>query len=515
MNVRDVRPIDDILSDSWNKIPQAYKRAFFFVMCINLLAFGFEMTNYSIHHDDVFHLFINEPVLGIYLGRFGAAWLHYYMQGSHIMPFIQMLQGMIVMTLYGLFIAHFWGVKKTMDMVMVASIMCVFPYMAQIYTYNTTMAVYPIAHFFVVLAVIISTRMRVINILIAALLYMAAFSIYQSVISNAATVFCIWILGKLIFDKSGDGFYNQETAKSTLAVLLSVLLGGGGYLIWVSLMDIDFGSSHDAAEAFKLSGLFNLSHGISEVIKGTRSFFFWPENYFPDFLKKLQQVFLVTAVLICVWLPKRPVDKLVAILILGVTLVTPRILQILHPTGTFHNLTLTAYAVVIAGFALIIIRLGNNFVRNGLSIAVTFLVSGYIIQSNWISTVNLLNTQAHYSTITQILARVRSVPDASWDGKRMVMFGGYNMPSTYPYKGATGVANEYIDNKASHMPNLGKLIRDEMILIPVDQASPTIVEYAATHQPWPHPDSVTIIDGTGVVILSSEPLQPGFNELKH
>lgn len=498
------KPLEQVLTSGWDKINPAYKKAFFFVLIVNLLAFGFEMTNYSIHHDDIFHLFIQEPVLGIYLGRFGAVWLHYYMQASHIMPFLQLFQGIVLMTIYGLLVSHFWGLRKTMDIVLIASIMCIFPYMAQIYTYNATMAVYPIAHLLVVGAVMLSSSTRFIYMVYAAVLYVAAFSIYQSVISNAAAVFGLWVIGNIIFKSTDDKFFTLKMAKSTIAVLVSVSAGGLIYLACVSLMGIDFDSSHDAAKAFKLSGLLNLSDGLTEMLKGTRSFFFWPEHYFPYFLKQLQLGLLLAAVIICVWLPKRPSEKITALAILLFTIFTPRILQILHPTGTFHNLTLTAYAVVIAGFAMIVIRFGSNIVRNLLVVVVAILIAGYAIQCNWISTVNYLNTMAHYSTITQILSRVRSVPDSSWDGKKVAIFGKYNMPSSYPFKPATGVATEYIDSKAGHIQNLSKLIRDEMVLVPTNQVTPRVLEYVATHKPWPHPESVSIIDGVGVVILSNE-----------
>lgn len=504
MSLWQVRPLDQVLNEYWNNINPSYKRAFFFVLGVNLLAFGFEMTNYTIHHDDIFHLFIEDPVLGIYLGRLGAAWLHYFMQGSYIVPFFQMAQGMVEMTLYGLLMSHYWGLRKTMDIVLIASVVCVFPYMAQVYTYNTTMAVYPIAHLMVAGAVMLSTSARAINMVFAAALYVAAFSIYQSVVANAAAIFCIWALGKIIYTKTEGEFFCGEMVKSTLAVLVSVLAGGLIYLLWVSLMDIDFGESHDAAKAFELSGLSNLSYGFTQVFNGTRSFIFWPENYFPEYLKKIQLGLLVTVGILSVWLPKRPVEKLTAPLILGLTLLTPRLLQVLHPTANYHNLTLTGYAVVIAGCVMIITRLGNNLVRNILTICIGFLISGYVVQSNWISTVNHLNTIAHYSTMTQILSRVRSIPDADWDGKKMVVFGRYDMPSSYPYKRATGVASEYIDNSPGHIPKLIRLLRDEMQVIPTEQASPEVLEYAVLHKSWPHPDSVAIVDGVGVVILSRD-----------
>ena len=202
----------------------------------------------------------------------------------------------------------------------------------------------------------------------------------------------------------------------------------------------------------------------------------------------------------CLWLPRSPGGKIAAIAMLAIASLTPRLLQILHPEGVYHNLTLTAYGVVIAGAVMIINRAAHTAIRN-LSIVLSFfLIAGYIMQCNWISTVNYLNTQAHYSTLTQVLARIRSLPGDDWNGKNIVVVGKYKMSSNYPFKSATGVAVSFMD--AFHMQHLANLMRDDVAFTGADDTTPEALEYAATHPSWPHPASVGVINGTGVVVLS-------------
>ena len=52
------RQLDGIIAEWWNTIDPVYKKAFFFIVGINILAFGFEMTNLTLHHDDVSYIFI-------------------------------------------------------------------------------------------------------------------------------------------------------------------------------------------------------------------------------------------------------------------------------------------------------------------------------------------------------------------------------------------------------------------------------------------------------------------------
>jgi hypothetical protein len=494
-------PLDQILSQWWNGIDQIYKKAFFFVAGVNLLAFGFEMTNLTLHHDDLFQIFIQDDILGHYLGRFGVGKLHYYGQNAYFMPFLQMLEGIVFMSAYGVLVARFWGARNVLDITLVASIVCVFPYMAQVYSYNTSMATYSLAHLLAAGAVILSTRGTFIHAAIGSLLYIGAFSIYQSVIANAATIFIVWVLVNLLFSKEGQSLASRAMLRSTIGALLSVVVGGLLYMVAVSFMDLNFDSSQAAGEAFNLSEGINLSYALSEIIQGTRSFFLWPESYFPEYLKKLQLAFIAGAGIYCLLLPKSPGNKIGAVVLLVLAGFTPRILQLIHPAGTYHNLTLTAYALVIAGAVVIINRAGRSVIIRNISTMLAFiLIAGYIMQCNWVSTVNYLNTLAHYTTLTQVLARVRSLPDKNWDGKKIAVVGKYDMSSDYPYKSATGVAVKFMD--AFHMQHLARLMRDDVTFVEADSTMPDVLKYAATHAPWPDPASVGVVNGMGVVVFS-------------
>lgn len=500
-------PLEQTLSDSWQRIDRSYRTAFFVVVVINLLAFGFEMTNLTLHHDDVSQILIQDTILGHYIGRFGLGWLHYYTQSAYFMPFLQMLEGVVLMTAYGLVIAHLWGLRRSLDIVLVAAITCVFPLMAQIFQYNTAMATYPLAHLLSAMAVLFSVRATLKHTVAAALLYTAAFSIYQSVIANAATLFGIWALTRILFEEGQGGFFTRGMVKSAVAALLAVSTGGLIYIGAVSLIDIPFDSYQRAGTAFSLGNGLDVRYALSEVLNGSRRFYFWPENYFPNYLKVLQLIFIALAAILCLWLPKGLSGKSAAATILLLTLFAPRLLQLLHAEGHFHSLTLTAYAIVIAGCVMICSRAAPVTARNLSVVLASFLVAGYILQCNAISTVNYLNTQAHYATLTQILARLRSLPPMGWDGRKAVVLGSYKLYPGYPYQKSTGVATDFID--AKHMQELARLLRDEIIFMPEAQATPGALKFAEGRPPWPHPDSVGVVNGIAVIVLSADRADTG------
>jgi hypothetical protein len=504
MNALLNTPLERMASDGWNRIDARCRKAFFVAIVVNVLAFGFEMTNLTLHHDDVLHLFVQDTILGHWLGRPVFGWLHYYTQNHYIMPFLQMAEAIVLMSGYGVLVAYFWGARKATDIALVASILCVFPYMAQLYQYHTSQAPFPLAHLLAAYAVVLSTRATLRSMAVAAILYVVSFSIYQAVVANAATIFVIWLLSRQLFGAEDEHLASRKTLKSTAAVMASVIIGGVVYMaaikLMISTMHIEFDASQAAGDAFELRDTANLRLAIPAIWNGTRSFFFWPESYFPDYLKTVQLVLLGVAGVCCLWVPKRLPDKIASAALLVLASFTPRVLQLLHPEGHYHSLTLTSYALLFAGAVMIINRTGNTFVRNASVALASFLLASYVIQCNWISTVGYLNTQAHFETLTQILARLRSIPDSRWDGKTIAVVGMYDMPNDYPLKQYEGIAPKFMD--AKHMDSMAHLMRDEANFVVADQTMPKLLEYAATHAPWPSPGSVGIVDGTAVVVFS-------------
>jgi hypothetical protein len=362
------------------------------------------------------------------------------------------------------------------------------------------MALYPLAHLLAAMAVVLSARATLRQVALAALLYVGAFSIYQSVAANAATIFVIWLLCRVMFGGPDEAFSPRAAGTATIAVFLAAVAGGVLYLAAVSAMHIEFDSTQGTDEAFRLGGMAKLSLAVHEVWNGTRSFFIWPERYFPDYLKGLQFGLLAAAGIFCLAVPKQPWVKMASVSLLLLACFTPRLLQLLHPAARYHSLTLTAYAVLVAGAVTILIRAGRTLFRNVSIIVASLLIAGYVLQCNWISTVNDLNTRAHFATVTQMLARLRAIPGSSWDGKRVAVVGSYDMPSDYPFKPHDAVASRFID--AKHMSDLARLMRDEATFVAADETMPQVLDFARARSPWPHPDSVGVVDGMGVLVLA-------------
>jgi len=492
-------PLDDTFGRLWSAIPPVYKKAWVALTLLHLMAFGFEMTNLTLHHDDLAQIFIQDTILGHYLGRFGTGWLHYYTQGAYFMPFWQMAQAIVMMSLYALIVGHLWGLRRAFDLIMVGGLMVVFPYMAHVYQYNTTMATYTVAHVLAALSIYLSVKARVLSVVLAAVCLFFAFSIYQSVANNAAAIFLVWLLLRWI-DPSSEAREENRLWRPTLATALAGLTGGLAYVGVVKTMDIPFDAYQGAGEAFDLGRGLDIHAAVSALVHGSRAFYLWPEHYLPMSMKGLQLILLLGGLLACLWIPRKATDKSVAAALYLLILFSPRLLQALHPHGHYHQLTLTAYAVVIAGAATLLLRIPLVWIGNGTRLVTTFLIIGYLIQCNWISTVNFLNTQAHFYNFGQIMARVRSLPPESWDGQTIVVVGRYEMSGEHPYRPATGVASRFLD--AEHMDYMARLLRDPIRVVAAAGRYAWAREYAEHRPVWPAGGSIFPMNHVAVVILS-------------
>ncbi len=507
-----VTPLEIIAARAWSSVDVRYRRAFFAVLLVNLLAHGFQMTNLILHHDDVGQFFITEN-LGRPLGRYGFGWIHANINGGYYVPLLQTLESVVFMTLYGLIVCYLWGIERTIDATVVAGLLCVYPYIAQVYSYDTSMAPVAIAHACVAGAALLGVRGTIASTAAAAALYLGAFAIYQSVAANAATVFLFWLLGALLYRKAPTATIPvREIARPLVATLIAVIAGGVLYFGSLRVLGIEVTTSYqNAGEAFDLTRGYDLARSAEEILHGTRKSLLWPENYFPLFLKRLQLALIAASFILAVWMSSGFARKLLVATVFAAALIAPRSLQLLHPDGDFHNLTMTAYAVVVAGALMLVVRSNWTPARNLALVAVIALLFGYVVQCNWIATVNHLNNVAHVSTMTQILARLKALPVEEWDGKHVLAVGGYRMRPDYPFEQQTGVAVSFIDS--SHIDNLARLLREDVVFVSEQQASPTLLAYANNQPPWPLAGSISTFEGHAVLVLSHD--RPNETQSRH
>lgn len=176
-------------------------------------------------------------------------------------------------------------------------------------------------------------------------------------------------------------------------------------------------------------------------------------------------------------------------------------MQLIHPHYDYHDMTLTAYAISIAGSLTIINKAGNIIYRNIGNLIAIIMIWSYIIQCNWVSTVNHFNNIAHFSIMTEVFSRAGTAKPESWDGKTIIVDGKYKMLSSYPYRKAGGVSPEYIDEE--HMQSLTTLLRRDISIISIGNSDLSFQKLAKSLPVWPASGSLVIKDGIAIVKMSN------------
>ena len=505
LNLRDVvrRPLEDTLKAVWDAFPLEYRRAAAIIVVVNLAAFGFQMANLSFHHDDVAQFFRNDGKLGHQLGRYGYSWLHHYVQGSYYLPFLQLFEAILLTTAYGLVVAHAFGLRRTAEVAVLGSIVSVFPYMAQLYQYDTAAFPFAFAHLLAGLAAMLSLRGGRVGVVAAVLLYASAFAIYQSVLGNALAILAFATIFKLIFADDARSAHAGHALASFAGGLIAVACGGVLYVILVKLSGVPIDSYQGANKAFSLSDGVDIPLSLSVILKASRGAFVWPENYFPLWAKQLQLILIAMAGLYCLISTAGAGRKFAVLVLLLLGLLAPRALQFVHPQGAFHNLTLTAYAVVIAGAFAIVARCAGAIVRNAALVTAVLIVYAYLVQANWMATVNQLNWAAHQLTMSQILGRIDSLPRDAWDGKTVAVYGKLELVDTYPYRKQTGIAVSFIDEE--HFQRFSRLLRQEVQVVTSKEMSADLRRTVEGLPTWPAAGSVQLVGNMAVVVLSRTP----------
>lgn len=494
------RPIDDTIAAAWQAIPLPHRRALLTILLVNFAAFGYEMANLSFHHDDVIQFFRPDATLGHQLGRIGYSWLHFYVEGNYYLPFLQLLQGILCTSVYALLAASAWRIERSADIAAVGAVICIYPYMAQLYQYDTSAFPFALAHLLAGLAALSTLRSTVARVLAAAALYAAAFSIYQSVIANALCLMAFAMVVRAMKTRASGNFVSRDNLRDALGALLAVIGGGLLYLLLIKVSGIHIDSYQDADKAFSLSDGIQPALAFERLVTGSRNSLLWPENYFPLWLKQIQIALLLVAGTVCALVPRTASAKAGALVFFGLGVLAPRALQMLHPTGSFHNLTLTAYATLTAASLMIVLHAGATLLRNLAIVAALVLNFGYLLQANWMSTVNGLNWTAHQITMSQILARVQQLPTNDWDGKTVAVVGRLEFPDRYPFAKQTGMAVSFVDEE--HFTNLSRLMRQDLQVRRSRDLPEAMRRRAAATAPWPAVESVSAVDGMALVVLS-------------
>jgi hypothetical protein len=504
--------IDRLVIAKWQEIDPNYKRIFFIFFMLNIFSYGFEMTNLILNYDDVVHFFETEhPARGVAVGRWLWGVVHYFFLNQYFLPLVSLPISISCMFFYGYFICRIWQLTDVVSIFFIIVILSLFPYMADIYTFNSCALPYALSHGLAAAGIYVALKDRWFHIILGAFLISLSIAGYQTVISSIAVIVVFFGIISLNIEIGPNNF--KETLRNVLKIILAVLIGFILYFasvkisLYITGMHLAAHGGADSMFSLKSKSLFA---GFSKAFSGTTDFLFSSEAYFPLYIKAIYTMFMSLSIIFLLKNIKNSrLKSLFSILLLTSAIFLARFLQIVNPDAHYPARTLTSYAVLYAGCFMICTKFDSIFLRNLVLIGASIMCLGFIYQNNQKFVTGLQNTRAEQAFISRIIARAEQLPGYS-KLKHKVFASIGRLPrgalyNGYPFSGPPGINLFSATGRSTIIPAL-RLMR-------IDAIPPTIKqmriaeEYARTHRAWPHPDSVAIVDDVVVIVLSNNHLK--------
>jgi len=516
----------DHLRQWYAHLPPATPSLFLTACAACFLSYGFMFANLSLNHDG-FGFITTDSSAARATGRWLTDVLYIHVLGGFELIWLNGILATVLFVWAGFVICQTLRIERLCSRLACVLLFTLFPFMCNFYGYAFHVPIYAFSCLLACLGVEIAGRPRFAMVALACVLIMASLACYQAFFSSAVTLTLLSASLELARARSSPDI--RDSAFSLARRIGAVAAGGLLYILSVkasvAFFGVSLGSYQRADDILGISGisLESFRSGMRAVVAGSWQFLGIPvpgwtnprevSPYFGPLARTL--VLLVCAgALAAIWTTARARwTKFGAVALLSLAFLAPRSLQAIHPGANYHELTLIGYGVYIAAAGALSLSVSNRHLRSGFQVLVLILIATFIHSNNVGASALVFDYQAIMHWANRVLDRVEQHPRYHEHGnlalRRVVFVGDLYSVSNWFYRGrpfvsavgiADGVPNIIFDS-------LFRLLRSNVTSdgVPPDSRRQAI-RYALTHDPWPHRDSVTILDdGTIVVVLGRPP----------
>ena len=496
--------LSNLIIEKWKSISPASKSLFYLIMILQFASFGFEMTNLAFNHDDTTQFLFSSPYWAWSSGRWALGLFRYYVLNSYFMPFLSFGIAFVLMYLYGLMICKIWEVNDGPAMVFLIGILVTFPYMSNAYSYNTSVVPFALAHCLAALGVFFSLKKSLYYFMVSIVFICISVSIYQSLLLNILVIMG-FVLFFQIFKKQSVKIISLNFFK----MFLSVAFGSIFYYISIKLSLYFSGikklTTYQGADKMFEYSFSKLHLGFLKSIALYKNIFLKQQSYFPSYAKNiLLALFVIAITSIIIKKCSSPIRAIMLSSLLICLSFIPCVLQVIHPAGRYHVLTLTSVAVLFAGITAIIFINKWTFLKNISVILIVFVLYIFACENNRKSVISLQSTRAEQMLASRMLARAEALPEYFQMEKKTFVFIGklprHEIDCEYPFLSSVGVGGYRLNGPRGWA--VLRLLRTK-VYPPTAKQIQVAKDHIKSRRGWPHLDSVFIVDNIVVVILSN------------
>jgi hypothetical protein len=507
------------LESRWRDVSNGSKTVFTVSLAANFLAFGFLFANLSLNHDG-FGFITIDGSWARSTGRWATDILYAVFFRNHQLIWLHGILGSALFVATGMSVCRTLGVRLLPARLIVVLLYSLFPYMCSYYGYAFHVPIYAFACLLVHYSVELACK-GARGAAVGSVLVMLSLACYQAFIASAATLALAACAAELA---KADG-RGQAAAALRMLGRAALMFVSGGVLYAVSIkistsvFNIQLTTYQGAAGLLSfdwaaiIAGLPSVAWETARFL-GMRLPSIYPESLYFTPTHKLMCLAVYAAAFAGLWASGRMMAaRIGACALFLAALFAPRAVQVFHPGGNYHELTLTGYGVFIAASAAFAMNVSGRWPRTGVQAVVALLIAGFLHSNNVGASALVFDYQAIMHWGNRILARVEQHPRYSAPPagavRKAVFVGDLYKVSEWYYRGRPFVQAVGI---ADGVPNI---IFDAIFrLLRVNASTDGLSDgsrrqaaaFAAGRPAWPHPDSVTVLeDGTIVVILDNSP----------
>lgn len=500
----------------WNVLRNSATDARLFVPALLALAiaYGAEIGSYTFSSDYFYENMNVGALVSGYSpdGRFLAEAIRYGLFDGFMVPSFLLILGVLTLAFVGILLCCIYGINGAAEKVIAVVLVGTFPFFYEVFSYVNMRHVVPLAVLLAVVGIMLLNweGRRSLSVGGFALVYLSLF-LYQSAVNFAAVVVLAWAAFHLV-----NGENLASTVKRVLAPKLAgVLAAMALYRISLYLLDKIFGIS-----AVRLNNFSGLPSNFTEMLAALKinliavvSFFYEPWPFLPAGLKWMLAAALAASLgLIALHWRRRRLTALGALAAMHLVLLMPvaahGVAWILYPPhGLIQARIFIAYASVTFGFFAFTLKLTSGRARRATLAAFACMAIAFVYQANvWHHYMSLRNL-ADFDMTRQISGRIKA--DLAYrDDLPMVVVGVSELDDYLVYRRLifppSKIGLSIIGSAYSKHWSKDRLLRFYVPFRNPTQSEITRAEaFAATRRPWPHPESVAIVDGVIVVVLDS------------
>ncbi len=507
------------LSNTLQKIPKHYIYIFFIVFFLNILSYGYIITEF-LFTNHTFPNISNQPFPS-YRSREGR-WTHdliYFLQGGAGISFFQTIIAIFIQITAGILFAIALNRKDSNSLIISASVISLIPYVNDYYGFSGDSIMFATGDLLAVMGIAISKR-SIRHMLAAAIILKLSIACYQPKIATIAVVSSAYSLC-LLCDWDGSREDIRRILKSILLLFLTCLLAVAMYLMVLNAMNLlDLIPAHEQfTRRLSTASVDQIPHLVNLAIIDLYYRLFISEPLIPQYIKQILVVICtISLILTIIKLISSGNEKKYIIIVLAcillvffVLILSTNLAFIVSPNSYWNaGRFRTTYGFFFVSLIILAIREKNTLYKNFSILVLFILIHSYVVTNGYINQQAQIKNITEFSRINRLLIRIESLEGFDYDKKyAIVILGNFSLASVpqlrYPRseQNYTVISNlvERFFIRYRHIEILNyfsiknlfrKANQDELI---------RAKKYAISHNPYPAEDSIALLDDDLIVVI--------------